>query len=457
MPFSETIRTIRLAVKSLMLHKLRSILTMLGIVLGVCSVISMVAIGEGASAQAQQQVLALGATNIIVLTVKPPTDSQSSGGSGGGGGRRGFFAVPQYGLLRADYDLLTKTLPTITGAVRMREVPSEARYLQRTLNVRLVGSTTEYLDMNHLAILRGRFLSDEDESETANVAVLGAETASTLFPFEDPLGKSILIRNARYFIVGVTRSRSSSAAIGGSLSGQEYNKDVYIPLSTFRSRVGDTIFTRMSGTFSAEQVELNQITLKVKRREDVIPTSEVVKESLKKSHGAKADYDVVVPLELLRQADQIRLIFNVVLGFIAAISLVVGGIGIMNIMLATVTERTREIGIRRALGARQRDIIRHFLTETIVLSGAGGIVGILLGLTTPFAFSWAKHIVTNFLLDRSAGDSAMAKIFTDMVPRINFWSIPVAFGISVGVGIIFGIYPARSAARMDPIEALRHE
>ena len=457
MPFSETIRTIRLAVKSLMLHKLRSILTMLGIVLGVCSVISMVAIGEGASAQAQQQVLALGATNIIVLTVKPPTDSQSSGGSGGGGGRRGFFAVPQYGLLRADYDLLTKTLPTITGAVRMREVPSEARYLQRTLNVRLVGSTTEYLDMNHLAVLRGRFLSDEDESETANVAVLGAETASTLFPFEDPLGKSILIRNARYLIVGVTRSRSSSAAIGGSLSGQEYNKDVYIPLSTFRSRVGDTIFTRMSGTFSAEQVELNQITLKVKRREDVIPTSEVVKESLKKSHGGKADYDVVVPLELLRQADQIRLIFNVVLGFIAAISLVVGGIGIMNIMLATVTERTREIGIRRALGARQRDIIRHFLTETIVLSGAGGIVGILLGLTTPFAFSWAKHIVTNFLLDRSAGDSAMAKIFTDMVPRINFWSIPVAFGISVGVGIIFGIYPARSAARMDPIEALRHE
>jgi putative ABC transport system permease protein len=455
MPLSETIRTIRLAVKSLMLHKLRSVLTMLGIVLGVCSVISMVAIGEGASAQAQQQVLALGATNIIILTVKPPADSQSSGSSGGGG-RRGFV-VPQYGLLRADYDLLTKTLPTITGAVRMREVISEARYLQRTLNVRLVGSTTEYLDMNHLAVLRGRFLSDEDEAEVGNVAVLGAETASSLFPFDDPLGQSILIRNARYLIVGVMRSRGSSAAIGGSLSGQEYNKDVYIPLSTFRSRVGDMIVTRMSGTFSAEQVELNQITLKVRNREDVIPTSEVVKESLKKSHGGKSDFDVVVPLELLRQADQIRLIFNVVLGFIAAISLVVGGIGIMNIMLATVTERTREIGIRRALGARQRDIIRHFLTETIVLSGTGGIVGILLGLTTPFAFSGMKHFVTNFLLDRTAGDSPMAKIFTEMVPRVNFWSIPVAFGISVGVGIIFGLYPARSAARMDPIEALRHE
>jgi putative ABC transport system permease protein len=339
----------------------------------------------------------------------------------------------------------------------MREIPSEARYLQRTLNVRLVGSTTEYLDMNHLAVLRGRFLSDEDEAEVANVAVLGAETASTLFPFEDPIGQSVLVRNARYLVVGVMRSRTSSAAIGGSMSGQEFNKDIYIPLSTFRSRIGDTIFTRMSGTFSAEQVELNQITLKVKNREDVVPTSEVVKESLKRSHGGKPDYDVIVPLELLRQADQIRQIFNIVLGSIAAISLVVGGIGIMNIMLATVTERTREIGIRRALGARQRDIINQFLTETIVLSGSGGVIGILMGLATPFAFFFIKHIVHNYVLDRSSGESPMAKIFTDMEPQVALWSLPVAFGISVTIGIIFGIYPARSAARMDPIEALRHE
>ncbi len=456
MPFSETIRTVRLALKSLLLHKLRSGLTMLGIVFGVFSVIAMLAIGEGASAQAQQQVLALGATNIIIVTVKPPADSQSSG-SGGGSGRGRSMVVPQFGLLRSDYDLLTKTLSTITGAVRMREIMSEARYLEKIMNCRLVGCTTEYSDMNHLMLMRGRFITDEDESEVANVAVLGAETASNMFPFADPIGESIQVRNHRYRIVGVMRTRTSSAAVGGSLSGQEFNKDIYIPLSTFRSRIGDTVFTRMNGTFSAEQVELSQITLKVKNREDVVPTSEVVKESLKKSHSGKVDYDVIVPLELLKQADQIRQIFNIVLGSIAAISLVVGGIGIMNIMLATVTERTREIGIRRALGARQSDIIRQFLTETIVLSGAGGLIGILMGLATPLAFQGIKYTVHNFILDRSSGESPMAKIFSEMEPRIAIWSLPVAFGISVGIGIIFGLYPARSAARMDPIEALRHE
>ncbi len=455
MPFANTLRAVRLALKSLLLHKLRSGLTMLGIVFGVFSVIAMLAIGEGASAQAQQQVLALGATNIIVVTVKPPADSQSSS-SGSRGSSRGF-SVPQYGLLRADYDLMTKTIPTITGAVRMREIISEARYLQRILNVRLVGSTTEYSEMNHLPVLRGRFLTDDDESEMANIAVLGAETASTLFPFEDPIGQTIQIRTHRYKVVGVMRSRTASAAIGGSLSGQDFNKDIYIPLSTFRVRIGDVVFTRLSGTFMSEEVQLNQITLKVKDRNDVVPTSEVVRESLRKTHGTKLDYNVIVPLELLRQADQIRQIFNIVLGSIAAISLLVGGIGIMNIMLATVTERTREIGIRRALGARQRDIIEQFLTETIVLAGSGGIIGILLGLATPLAFLGIKGIVQNFILDGASEVSQMGKMFTEMEPQIAWWSLPVAFGISVGIGIIFGIYPARAAARMDPIEALRHE
>lgn len=451
--FSETFRTVRLALKGLLLHKLRSGLTMLGIVFGVFSVIAMLAIGEGASYQAQQQVLALGATNIIVLSVKPPNDSSSGAG---GGMRSGGFGL-NYGLLRSDYRLLTETLPTIIGAVPIREIPSEARYLQQTLNIRLVGCTPEYMDMNNLKLQRGRFISDADQEQIANVAVLAAETAATLFPFTDPLDKSVLVRNARYKVIGVMRERTASAAVGGSLSGQDFNKDIYIPIRTFQSRIGDRVATRMSGSFSVEQVELNQITLKVRDLKEVVPTAEVVKESLARTHGEKKDWDVIVPLELLRQADQIRQIFNIVLGSIAAISLVVGGIGIMNIMLATVTERTREIGIRRALGARQRDIIRQFLTETIVLSGAGGLIGVLLGLMTPLTFTGIQWIVENMVLDPATSASPLGRMFSDMQPRIAVWSLPVAFGISVAIGVIFGLYPARAAAKMDPIEALRHE
>ncbi|MCA8989411.1 MAG: FtsX-like permease family protein, partial [Planctomycetaceae bacterium] len=210
--------------------------------------------------------------------------------------------------------------------------------------------------------------------------------------------------------------------------------------------------------FTAEQVELNQITLRVKDGADVLSTADVVRDSLKRNHSTDNDYAIVVPLELLRQADQIRSIFNMVLGSIAAISLVVGGIGIMNIMLATVTERTREIGIRRALGATRNDIVNQFLTETIVLSGTGGVIGIILGLLTPFAFGTIKSIAKTVLqLDAAGGDSEFSKLFLDMEPQIAWWSLPMAFGISVAIGVIFGVYPARSAARLDPIEALRHE
>ncbi len=453
LPFGNTLRAVRLALKSLLLHKLRSGLTMLGIVFGVFSVIAMLAIGEGASAQAQQQVLALGATNIIVVSIKPPADSAQAGGGGRSSSRS--FGL-QYGLLWTDYNRLAR-LQTVVGAIPIREITSETRYLQKTPNARVVGCTGEYLAMNHLELQRGRFIGDSDEDRLLNVCVVGAGIAAELFPFEDPLGKAVQIKNYRYEVVGVTRERTASAAIGGSLSGQDFNKDIYLPLKSFRTRIGDRVITAMAGSFQAEQVELNQITLKVRDRADVLPTSEVVKETLNASHGSKRDWDVIVPLELLRQADQIRQIFNIVLGSIAAISLVVGGIGIMNIMLATVTERTREIGIRRALGARRSDIIQQFLTETIVLSGAGGLIGVLLGLATPLAFEGIQWIVQNFVLDAGSTSSPMGQMFTDMHPKIAMWSLPVAFGISVGIGIIFGIYPARAAAHMDPIEALRHE
>jgi putative ABC transport system permease protein len=448
MSLSRIIRIIQLGLKSLLLHKLRSGLTMLGIVFGVFSVIAMLAIGEGASSQAQKQIVALGATNIIVRSIKPVEGSSTDQNAGGS---------PRYGLTRTDFKRLTNTIPTITNAIPVRELPREARYLKRTMNCRLVGCTADYLEVNNLRVTKGRFLTDADQDTRANVVVLAHEVASDLFPIEEPLGKAVQIDNIYYSIIGVTAERTASAGIGGSLAAQDFNKDLYVPINTFRARLGDEIFIPKQRGMDSEYLELSQITLTVHDVNDVIKTADVVRGTIERFHTQK-DFAVVVPLELLKQADQLRQIFNIVLGSIAAISLVVGGIGIMNIMLATVTERTREIGIRRALGAKQRDIIEQFLTETVVLSGSGGVVGVGLGLLTPYAFYAIRYITLNFILDSRGGAlSDTTRMFSEMVPTVAFWTLPLAFGISVGIGVIFGLYPARAAAKLDPIEALRHE
>jgi putative ABC transport system permease protein len=278
----------------------------------------------------------------------------------------------------------------------------------------------------------GRFLTIPDLETTANVVVLGAGAAERLFGFEYPVGKPLLIGPTAYRIVGVLEPRGVSN-LGGSMAQDDLDSAVYIPLTAARLRFGELQVIRSSGSFDFERTQLNEITLTVQDSELVTQTAAMARKLLDEHHTKGDDYEVQVPLELLHQAEHEKRIWNIVLGSIAGISLLVGGVGIMNIMLASVTERTREIGIRRALGAKRRDIIIQFLVESSVLSSTGGILGVVLGIAIPLVVTY------------------LAKIET----IVSWWSVLVAFGISVGVGIVFGLYPARRAAHMDPIQALR--
>ncbi|MFO0944432.1 MAG: ABC transporter permease [Planctomycetota bacterium] len=436
--------TLRLGLKSLFLHKLRSSLTVLGILIGVTAVIWLVAMGEGVSQQAQEQIKSLGATSIIVRSVKPTTASTPRSGGG-------FFV--SYGLLRSDFEKIQTSIPAIVQAVPMREIIRSIRYDDRAMDARTVGCTPEYPQLNQIEMAQGRFLTDHDLAKSDNVCVIASGTAEQLFPFQNAIGRSIQIDNNFYVVVGVTKNRMPSAAIGGSLESQDYNQDVYIPLSTFRWRIGDQILTTRSGSREGEIVELSQITVKVMSLEDVDSTADMVREILERAHPAK-DFAITVPKELLRQAEIMRMLFTMLLVLISGISLVVGGIGIMNIMLATVTERTREIGIRRALGARRVHILWQFLTETLVLTLTGGVLGVLLGLLCGPVVSVIQYLGANLYptMYQTLPDS-----IKNLEPQVAGWSIGVSLMIAVLVGLFFGIYPARRAAYMDPIEALRHE
>ncbi len=442
-------RTLQLGVKSLLLHPMRSLLTIIGIFIGVTSVIWLLAVGEGVSKEAQKRIQDLGANNIIVRSVEPPEDSSSN-----------FRQVNLFGLTRAEHQLLSQTIPTVNGAIPVREMRKEFAYTGnaavKPINGRLVGCTPEYQEVTRLKMDRGHFITSREVEGNASICVIAGRLAQKLFPSEDPIGKQIFLpeNKERYRIVGVCKHREASAAIGGSLSSQDFSNDVYIPISTMKSRMGDIVMKRSSGSFSAKHYELTQVTLQVRNVDDVPRTAKLIMNTLKRNDPNRQDVSIVVPYELLEQAEAQRLMILGFMVLIAGISLIVGGVGIMNIMLATVTERTREIGIRRALGANQGDITRQFLVETMVLSVVGGGVGVLLGFLGPPIFNLARSIL------ESSSPKLYASIPKDiqvMTPEIVPLSVPLAFFIAVAVGVIFGIYPAIRAAQMDPIEALRHE
>ncbi|MDA7915641.1 ABC transporter permease [Verrucomicrobia bacterium] len=420
------IRTVQLGVKSLLLHKLRSGLTMLGIIFGVCSVISMLAIGEGASYEAQESIKKLGSNNIILRSLKPPDQEQEQGS--------GF--VLEYGLTYDDARRIKETVSGVWRVLPKRIVRDNVRFGTSYIPVQVIGTYSFLPEVGGLELIAGRFLTATDERFQNNICAITSSLAQRLFPYQNPLEQAVKISSVYYQVVGIVEEQSitEKRPQAGETEGQPLDNNIYIPLSTSIARFGETIMRRTQGSFSAERIELHEITIQMHDTEGVEKADPQVKWALKHFHE-ETDYEVIVPLELLRQAEQTKRIFNIVLGSIACISLLVGGIGIMNIMLATVTERTREIGIRRALGAKKADIISQFLIETVVLSVGGGLVGVAIGIIVPII---VEH-------------------FSSMKTIITLSSVVFSFSISGAVGIVFGIYPASSAADLDPIEALRHE
>ena len=432
--FAKLRRSFVLSVRSLWLHKLRAFLSVLGIIIGTSAVIALMAFGEGSMQDALADIERQGAKNIIVRSVKPP-----EGASGSASGRGGWVA--QFGLTRDDADALDEILKgSLEAEVRMRVFSQEIRYLERRYSGRVVGTTPNYAPVNKVKLATGRFLTEDDDLKYFNCAVLGANIAEKLFPFTDPLGKAVNIGMNNYVVVGVAEDRMPTGGSGGSQSAEDFNDDVYIPLQTVRSWFGDRIFSRTTGARGGEEIQISQVTLTIQDRNKVRAAGVHVTDYLMRTHP-KRDWAVTVPLDRLEEAERSKNRFTRLLVMIASISLIVGGIGIMNIMLATVTERTREIGIRRALGAKRRDITTQFLVEAVVQTTVGGLLGVALGLSAIFAVPAVWEAV--------GGDPLPAKVH---VPAIF-----LSLGVSIGVGVLFGWYPAQRAAKLDPIEALRHE
>lgn len=435
----------RLGLSNLRLHLLRSILTALGIILGVAAVITMVSIGEGSKREALLQLERLGATNIIVRSQKPPT------GQGGGGGSTGSW-VSKFGLTRADLAVIEDVFADAEAVVPLKRIGSELWRGAQRKRAQAFGVTPGLVDSMKLKIARGRAISQADMDASAMVCVIGAEVAKELFPLDDPLEQTLRIDDKSFQIVGVMAPIGLAGGAGGALVGRDLNLDVHVPMMTARMVFGDTVVTRSNGSFEANEVEVAEVIITSRSRDDVPTDAALLRRVLEQRRPGLPDVGVVVPYELLEEAERSQLTWNLVLGAIASISLLVGGIGIMNIMLASVTERTREIGIRRALGATRTHIVGQFLVETGVLSAIGGIVGVTLGVAISFGIDYGVPLLPDA--------PVIGRFFppdVNLPTAITMWSIGVAFVVATATGLIFGIYPAMQAARQDPIVALRHD
>jgi putative ABC transport system permease protein len=420
---------IALGFRDLRAHKLRSFLTALGMIFGVGAVICMLSIGEGASAEQMEQIRLLGSENIIIRSLAPPQSAEAS---------QANTRINEYGIKREDVRRIEQ-LPHVADVALMREVADTLLHGARRFDGHVIGTTRNLFDIINVSLARGRMLAPVDAQRKAKVCVIGHTVARELFAQIDPLGETLTVTSRAtgpvpYTVVGILGEVQAAGTPKEGKGARNINREVFIPLETADRRYGDLQMKQSSGSREFKRVEYSDVYVHVDEQAHVLAVSEMLERLFAHGH-TRADYEIEVPLALLQKAEQDRRLWQMVLGSIAGISLLVGGIGIMNIMLASVTERTREIGIRRALGAKQSHITAQFLIQTLILSVSGGIIGIIVGV----------------------GFARLVSLLADWPTIVPIWGVALSFLVSVGVGVTFGLYPARTASKLDPIVALRYE
>ena len=420
------LQVVRLGLRNLVGYPLRTFLTTLGVVFGVGSVIAMLAMGTGAEQALLEEFGSLGINNIIINTVKPPEKKEDT--------RTSAWAFNRYGITFKDERQIRETVPGLAQILPVHKRRKSVWWGSRKLDATVYAVKARHMDLFGLRAVMGRTLAPLDGARLKRVCVIRAGLLRELGIFEEPIGIHLQVGEHYYRVVGVLEDEEFLGYARKALAIDTKSTEVYVPYETVFQRLGTQTVIQRQGSREMTDIELSQVVVSVDDIEDVVLTARMLKNALDRNHVDK-DYELVVPLEVLRGRRKTQQVFNIALVAIASISLLVGGIGIANIMLATVTERTREIGIRRALGAKRRDILAQFLTETTFISGCGGVLGIGVGF----------------------GMIRILSAFADWPAIVTPQIVLLAVSISVVVGILSGIFPARRASLLDPIAALRHE
>jgi putative ABC transport system permease protein len=449
---------IEIAVESIVSNKLKSMLTALGIIFGVAAVIAMLAIGKGAKQEIMEQMKMVGVNNIIINPVIPDKASSTSEGEK----QQKKFSR---GLNLLDVDAIRETLPSVKRISPEISFNSTAMLNGVKYTAKLVGVSNDYFHLYNLPLVGGAFFNSYQEENGIQVCIIGANIRAKFFSKIDPLGQYIKFNGIWLKVIGVLQKTNVSLTGFEEKGVNVYNDNIYIPIQTMLLRyqnrallntklvseassmqffgggpgggMGRVVVSSSDASSDTESNynQLDRIVVQVTETEQLQPTTEILSRMLNRRHTGVKDFEITVPELLLKQQQRTKDIFNVVLGAIASISLIVGGIGIMNIMFASVMERIKEIGTRMAIGAKKMDIVVQFLSEAVLISVSGGFIGVFFG------------VIMAKLIEQVAG----------IMTIVSFFSVFIAFGVSAAVGVIFGYSPAKRASEKDPIESLRHE